>query len=261
MTAPPPRQPVLFLSHGSPLTALGGDELNAAWTALAARLARPRAIVVVSAHWTTRLPVLGGSAQPATIHDFSGFPEALDALRYPAPGAPDLARHIKQSFAQAGIAAGIDATRGLDHGAWVPLRALFPAADVPVLQLSVQPEHGARHHLALGAALAPLRAQDVLIVGSGHLTHNLGEYLRGRPRAAATAAFRDWVHERLLRGDTEALLDWQEAAPHAAFAHPTVEHFLPLFVALGAAGEGHATEWLGGGWVADALAADNYRFA
>ncbi|MFZ2853282.1 MAG: class III extradiol ring-cleavage dioxygenase [Rhodocyclaceae bacterium] len=256
----PTKQPVLFLSHGSPLTALGGDELGATWSALAARLARPAAILVVSAHWTTRLPMVGGSAQPETIHDFGGFPDELYELRYPAPGAPALAQRIKQQLAAAGIAAGIDAGRGLDHGAWVPLRALFPAADIPVVQLSVQPECGARHHHALGAALATLPAENVLIVASGHLTHNLGEYLRGNARAAQTVAFRDWVHARLLGGEHDDLLDWANDAPYARFAHPSAEHFLPLLVALGAAGASARCEWLGGGWIADTLAADNYLF-
>ena len=261
----PAAQPVLFLSHGSPMTALGGDELNRAWERLVPRLAKPSAILMVSAHWNTRLPVLSGSRQPETIHDFGGFPAELYALRYPAPGAPELAQHIKRQLSEAGIAAGIDASRGLDHGAWVPLRTLFPAADVPVLQLSVQPERCARHHYALGAALAPLAAENVLIVGSGHLTHNLMDYLRpGSERPAAESrAFRDWVHARLTDDSPEgfeALFDWQQAGPGARFAHPTPEHFLPLFVALGAAGERRRTEWLGGGWVEDALAADNYLF-
>jgi 4,5-DOPA dioxygenase extradiol len=254
------QQPVLFLSHGSPLTALGGDPLTQVWSELSATLNKPSAILMVSAHWTTHLPILGGAVQPETIHDFGGFPEQLYQLRYPAPGAPALAQRIKQQLSDAGIASGIDASRGLDHGAWVPLRTLFPAAEIPVLQLSLQPERGARHHVALGAALAPLARENVLIIASGHLTHNLGEYMRGKPRAKETIAFRDWVHQRLLAGDSDELLDWPQNAPHADFAHPTPEHFLPLFVALGAAGPQHRTEWLGGGWVAEVLAADNYRF-
>ena len=255
------RQPTLFLSHGSPMTALGGDPLSAVWQQLATRLARPSAIVMVSAHWTTHAVGIGGSAQPQTIHDFGGFPAELYALRYAAPGAPETAQRIAGLLAAAGIDATIDPMQGLDHGAWVPLRALFPAADVPVLQVSVQPERDARHHLALGAALAPLADDNVLIVGSGHLTHNLREYMTGRPRAPQTEAFRDWVHARLLAGDLDALADWQRQAPHARFAHPSVEHFLPLFVALGAAGQSMTTEWLGGGWEVDVLAADNYLFA
>ena len=253
--------PTLFLSHGSPMTALGGDPLSAVWQRLATRLERPSAIVMVSAHWTTHTVSVGGSAHPQTIHDFGGFPEALYALDYPAPGAPDLAQRIAGLLAAAHIDARVDATYGLDHGAWVPLRTLFPAADVPVLQVSVQPERDARHHLALGAALAPLTDDEVLIVGSGHLTHNLREYMTGRPRAAQSVAFRDWVHARLLAGDIDALADWERQAPHARFAHPSVEHFLPLFVALGAAGPAFAAEALGGGWEVDVLAADNYLFA
>ncbi|MBK8744197.1 class III extradiol ring-cleavage dioxygenase [Propionivibrio sp.] len=256
------KQDVLFLSHGSPMTAFGGDELTQVWSALSAQLSRPAAILVVSAHWTTRLPVIGGSPLPETIHDFGGFPEALYALDYPAPGSPALAQRIRQLLSDANITAGIDASRGLDHGAWVPLRTLFPEADLPVVPLSVQPGCCARHHYALGSALAPLAGENILIVASGHLTHNLREYSRQSTANAApeTVTFRDWVHDRLMHGDAEALFDWPHSAPHAAFAHPTPEHFLPLFVALGAAGPKHATEWLGGGWIGDSLAADNYRF-
>jgi 4,5-DOPA dioxygenase extradiol len=253
-------QPILFLSHGSPLTAIGGDELTRTWSALSATLGKPSAILIISAHWTTRLPILGGAAQPETIHDFAGFPDKLYQLRYPAPGAPQLARRIKERLGESGIATGIDAGRGIDHGAWIPLLTLFPAADIPLLQLSVQPDRCARHHHALGAALAPFVSENILIVASGHMTHNMGDYLRGKPRAGETLAFRNWVHDRLLSGDSDALFDWPQLAPHAGFAHPTPEHFLPLFVALGAAGAQHTTEWLGGGWVADVLAADNYRF-
>lgn len=256
------KQDVLFLSHGSPMTALGGDELTRVWCALSAQLVRPAAILVVSAHWTTRLPVLGGSPLPESIHDFGGFPEALYALNYPAPGSPALAQRIKQLLSDANITAGIDASRGLDHGAWVPLRALFPEADIPVVPLSVQPGCCARHHYALGSALAPLAGENILIVASGHLTHNLRDYQRQRTAhpPPESVAFRDWVHEQLMHGEIDALLDWQHVAPNAAFAHPTPEHFLPLFVALGAAGPKHATEPLGGGWIGNALAADNYRF-
>lgn len=256
------KQPVLFLSHGSPMTALGGDELNQTWETLAGRLSRPAAILMVSAHWNTRLPILTGNAHPETIHDFGGFPAELYQLRYPSPGAPELAQRIKHQLTEAGMAAGIDASRGLDHGAWIPLRTLFPEADIPVLQLSVQPERCARHHYALGVALASLPDENVLIIASGHMTHNLRDYMQpgGKRPSPDSRAFRDWVHAYLMESDSEALLDWQHAAPGAEFAHPTPEHFLPLFFALGAAGERHRTQWLGGGWVNEALAADNYLF-
>jgi 4,5-DOPA dioxygenase extradiol len=258
----PGKQPILFLSHGSPLTALGGDELNQTWAELSGRLTKPSAILVVSAHWNTRLPIVSGAAQPATMHDFAGFPVELYAMQYPAPGSPALAQRIKQQLTEAGLATGIDAHRGLDHGAWVPLRALFPAADVAVLQLSVQPERCARHHYAVGTALASLAAENILIVASGHLTHNLAEYLRPGPErpSAAAKAFRDWVHAQIMANATDRLFDWEHHAPSAKAAHPTPEHFLPLFVALGAAGEKRRVEWLGGGWVEDSLAADNYLF-
>ena len=256
------RHPVLFFWHGSPRTALGGDELNAVWAKLPSRLSPPDAILSVSAHWNTRLPIVTGNARPETIHDFGGFPEELYRLRYPAPGAPDLAQRIKEQVTKAGIATGIDAGRGLDHGAWVPLLTLFPKADIPVLQLSVQPERCARHHFALGAAIASLADENVLIIASGHMTHNLMDYMRpGSVRPTqASRDFREWVHARLMSGDDSALFDWDHAAPGAKSAHPSPEHFLPLFVALGASGEKRRTEWLGGGWVGEALAAVNYLF-
>lgn len=268
MTLPTPmsRLPVLFLSHGSPMTALGGDELNSVWENLAPRLRSdaglPAAILMVSAHWTTRIPMLSGASHPATMHDFGGFPDELYRLHYPAPGAPDLALRIKRLLSDNGIAAGIDASRGLDHGAWVPLRTLFPAAEVPVLQLSVQADRCARHHLALGSALAPLRDENILIVASGHMTHNLMEYMYqdGSGPTPVARAFRDFVNDKIINGDIESLQDWPHTAPGALSAHPTPEHFLPLFVALGAAGPAYRSEWLGGGWVGESIAADNYLF-
>ncbi len=244
------------------MTALGGDELSQTWATLAGRLSRPAAILMVSAHWGTRLPVLTGGARPETLHDFGGFPAELYHLRYPAPGDPALAQRLKQQLTDAGIATGIDASRGLDHGAWVPLRTLFPTAEIPVLQLSVQPDHCARHHYALGAALAALSGKNILIIASGHMTHNLMEYMRpgGKRPPPDSLAFRNWAHAQLMHGDGEPLLDWLRAGPGATSAHPTPEHYLPLFEALGAAGAAHRTQWLGGGWVSDALAADNYLF-
>ena len=144
--APERHQPVLFVSHGSPLSALGGDELSGIWEKLATRLSRPQAIVVVSAHWESTLPLLGGDPWPETVHDFGGFPAALYRLGYPAPGAPALAQRLRERLVAAGFPAGLDGSRGLDHGAWVPLRAMFPAADIPVVPLALQPALGARHH-------------------------------------------------------------------------------------------------------------------
>lgn len=235
----PDRLPVLFLSHGSPLHAIEAGAATTAWATEAGRLPRPTAILMISAHWESSLPLLGGAARPETIHDFGGFPAELYRLRYPAPGAPELARQAQTLLREAGIQAGIEGCRGLDHGAWVPLMKMYPQADVPVFQLSVQTGRDAAHHLALGAALAPLRNEGVLIVGSGHMTHNLRDWFhaQGEDTAAYAIEFRDWIAERLVKHETRTLLNWENAAPHAHRAHPTPEHFLPLFVALGAAGD------------------------
>ena len=244
------------------MTALGGDLLSDAWKTLAKRLPRPAAILMISAHWNTRLPMVSGNPHPETIHDFGGFPAELYQMRYPAPGDSRLAQCLKQVLTDAGIATGIDANRGLDHGTWIPLRTLFPEANIPVVQLSVQPDRCARHHFAMGAALSSLPDENILIIASGHMTHNLMDYMQaGEIRPAPDShVFRDWAHHRVMSGDSESLFDWQHAAPCAKFAHPKPEHFLPLFVALGAAGEGHRVEWLKGGWINNALAADNYLF-
>jgi 4,5-DOPA dioxygenase extradiol len=204
--------------------------------------AKPRAIVCISAHWEARQPVLTAAPAPATIHDFYGFPEALYRIRYGAPGDPALAARIRDLLAGAGIAAALDDHRGFDHGAWVPLSLAWPDADVPVIQLSVQSAAGAAHHLALGRALAPLRDEGVLILGSGGATHDLRRAsLGGRPDPPVPAdvrAFEEWLVSHVEAGATGDLVDWLERAPHALANHPTPEHFLPLFVPLGAAADG-----------------------
>jgi 4,5-DOPA dioxygenase extradiol len=206
---------------------------------LGAQLPKPQAILMVSAHWETHAPSVSTAARPETIHDFFGFPPPLYQLRYPAPGAPDLARRAAELLKQAGIAATLDGQRGLDHGAWVPLRYLRPDADVPVTQLSIQPQLSPLHHYRVGEALRPLTAEGVLIVGSGSLTHNLREFrMRGEEVSPYVRGFQEWVRKALEEGDRCALMDYRKLAPEAVRAHPTDEHFLPLFVALGAAGEG-----------------------
>lgn len=260
---PSSTQPILFLSHGSPMHAVQPGAAGPAWQAAVAGLPRPRAILMVSAHWEAALPTLTASAAPRTIHDFGGFPEQLYRLRYPAPGEPALAEALAAQLRAAGIEARIDANRGLDHGAWVPLLHMFPQADVPVLQLALQAGGDARRHLAIGRALRGLAAQEVLLVASGHMTHNLGDFFRhqGAPAPLDYArAFRDWVDGRVMSGQVEALLDWETVAPAAQRAHPTPEHFLPLFVALGAAGESYRARSLLSGFEGPALAMDAYRF-
>jgi 4,5-DOPA dioxygenase extradiol len=261
------RQPTLFLSHGSPMQAVEPGVAGAAWQALGGRLARPQAIVIASAHWETSLPMIGGSAQPETIHDFGGFPRELYQIRYPAPGAPALAARAIALLKDAGITAGVDGTRGLDHGAWVPLRWMYPAADIPVVQVAIQPARGTAHHLAVGRALAPLRDQGVLVIGSGHTTHNLREFmtdLRSGTGQVATApyaaAFARWVGEQLAAGATDNLLAYRSLAPEAARAHPTDEHFLPLFVAYGAAGEHPQVETVVDAYEGSSLALHSWLF-
>ncbi len=260
------RMPVLFLSHGSASATVGGDELSACWGQIAPRLPRPAAILMVSAHWTTRLPMLSAGQLPGTIHDFDEGTAELCSHRYPAPGDPALALRIKKMLSGAGIAAGLDATHGLDHGAWAPLLSLFPGAGLPVIQLSVQPERCARHHFALGRALAALPDESILVVALGRMAHHHNDHLQatGSLPIPESPTFREWVHAQLLEGGDsaiEALFDWERQAPGGRASHPTAEHFLPLFVSLGASGTEFRAESLDGGRGGDALAADGYLFA
>lgn len=256
--------PTLFISHGSPMLAVEPGVHGAAWQRIAAALPRPDAILVVSAHWNTREPALSQAAQPGTLHDFGGFPAALYTLQYPAPGAPTLAAEAARLLADAGIPAVLAPDRGLDHGAWVPLRHMYPEADIPVTQLSVQPARDAAWHAALGRALAPLRARNVLLLASGSLTHNLHDFdfaefdvERAEPYVKA---FQAWMREALQAGAAGPLLDWARLAPSAARAHPTPEHLLPLFVAWAAAGEQPTVSRPLASYSGGALAMDCYLF-
>ena len=237
--------PTIFVSHGSPMLALQDSPARRFLRGLGARLPRPTAIAMVSAHWETRGdPAVSLAARPATLHDFGGFPQALSALRYPAPGAPELAGRAAALFEAAGIPVGRDAQRGLDHGAWVPLSLMYPEADVPVMQISLVRGAGPAQHAQLGQALAQLRHEGVLVIGSGSLTHNLYEF-HGQPVDAPAphwvGEFEVWMRERLEANDRAALLDYRQRAPSAVQNHPSEEHLLPLFVAMGAAGtEAHA---------------------
>jgi 4,5-DOPA dioxygenase extradiol len=231
--------PAVFVSHGAPLLAIEDGAAHRFLRGFGETLGRPRAILVASAHWTTQAPAVCAVAQPETIHDFGGFPRALYQLTYPAPGDPALAQRVTQLLAGANIECATDGRWGLDHGAWVPLMLMYPSADIPVLQLAIQPHRGTRHHLELGRALAPLRDEGVLILGSGGITHNLGAL--SAPAAAPVAwavAFSDWMHETITAGDDDALVDYRNRAPQAAQNHPTEEHLLPLLVAAGAGGRG-----------------------
>lgn len=255
--------PTLFLSHGSPMHALHPGGAGAAWQAIAAELPRPRAVLIASAHWETSLPMLTGGRELETIHDFGGFPAELYRIEYAAQGSPDLAQDAASLLREAGHTPALNACRGLDHGAWVPLRWMYPGHDVPVVQLSVQPSLGTAHHLSLGAALAPLAQDGVLVIGSGHVTHNLRDWSAhrdgGEPLEYAVQ-FAEWLNDRLVAGDREAVLDYRDRTPSAERAHPTEEHFLPLFVALGAAGHGAKATRIHAAIEDTALAMDAYSF-
>ena len=251
--------PTLFVSHGAPTFALEPGRAGALLGALGRALPRPEAVLVVSPHWTTEGVRVATTAAPATVHDFGGFDPALRRMAYRAPGHPALAGATLEALAAAGVPAEADAGRGLDHGAWVPLTHLYPDADVPVFQVSMPARLDARGALALGAALAPLRALGVLVVGSGSLTHNLYEVSWHEPVPARYASeFVDWVRARVATGDREALARTFEDAPHALRAHPTAEHYLPLPIAVGAAGGAGPVTVLDGGIEHGVLSMESY---
>jgi 4,5-DOPA dioxygenase extradiol len=237
--------PTLFLSHGAPDLLLGDLPARRFLVSLAARLPRPRAIVVVSAHWETGEPAVETGAAPRTIHDFAGFPRELSQRRYPAPGDPALAGEILALLAAAGLPAA-GAERGFDHGVWVPLAMLFPAASVPVVALSVQPQRDPAWHWRLGEALRLLPGRGVLVIGSGAATHDLASITpdHDAPAPFWVQEFDAWLVARCIAGDREALIGYRQHGPHAADNHPTPEHFLPLLVAMAAAGEGARAELL-----------------
>lgn len=254
------RQPALFVSHGAPTFAIEPGMAGAQLRALGNKLERPHAIVVVSPHWMTRGVEITAAAQPETVHDFGGFPQALYALEYPAPGSPELASRVQEILRSGGIAASLATRRGLDHGAWVPLLHLFPEADIPVVQVSLPFATDEASAYALGRALAPLADEGVLIVGSGSLTHNLYEFRMGDVQEAAYAReFSAWIRRAVVEGDMDSLLHAEERAPHFARAHPTTEHFLPLLVAAGASSVGPTTV-LDGGIRHGVLAMESYLF-
>ena len=243
------RMPVLFVSHGSPMFAIEAGTTGPALTQwgqnLRAQFPQLRGVVIMSPHWMAHGVHVMTNPTPETWHDFSGFPRELYELQYPAKGAPELAHEVLGLLKAADISATEDVQRPLDHGAWVPLMHTFPEADVPVVQVAL-PVHADAHAVyALGQALQSLRDEGVLIVGSGSMTHNLREFFGGeRQPADYVVEFSRWVEMQVQAGALDTLLHWQERAPHALRAHPTDEHFLPLYFALGAAGPDAKPEYL-----------------
>jgi 4,5-DOPA dioxygenase extradiol len=251
--------PILFISHGAPTFALEPGILGPALGELGAGLDAARAILVVSAHWQTPGVEVLATALPPTIHDFGGFAPELYTLTYPAAGHPALAAEVATLLADAGIATRLETNRGLDHGAWVPLRHLRPRADLPVLQVSLPQRLDAGGAAALGRALAPLRARGVVIVGSGSLTHNLWELQAPHAPASRYAQeFSAWAAAQLAVGNLASLIDYRAQGPHAARAHPTEEHYLPLVVAAAAAAPGEPATLVPGGILYGVLSMDSF---
>jgi 4,5-DOPA dioxygenase extradiol len=254
--------PPIFLSHGAPTLPFEDAAARDFLRGLSASQPQPRAILMVSAHWETRIPTVNAVARNETIHDFRGFPDTLYQLSYPAPGDPELAARVIDLLGSAGLPSTVDSQRGLDHGAWVPLMLAWPGTDIPVVQLSVQSSLGPGHHLELGQALAPLTREGVQIIGSGSFTHDLSSWRQfdGSQEPDRVGAFADWFHAALVEQRTCDLLAYRRLAPHAARNHPTEEHILPLFVALGAAGPGAAAQRLHSSTTHGVLRMDAYSF-
>lgn len=263
------RLPSLFVSHGSPMMALEPSPARDFLAGLGTQLPRPRAILMVSAHHDAAYQggraTVTASPAPPTIHDFGGFPDELFAMRYRAPGDPALAARIALLLGDHGLTVTADPERGLDHGAWVPLSLIYPQADIPVVQLSIASHASPEWHFALGQALAPLREEGVLIVGSGSITHNLRALFSSRlpigaPAPAWVTDFTDWIAERMAAGAVDDVLHAVELAPHGHDNHPTPDHILPLFVAMGAGGTAFAAERLHASTTYGLLGMDVYAF-
>jgi len=258
-----PALPTLFLSHGSPMLALEPGRTGPLLRSIGERLPRARAIVMVSPHWLTETPRIGNQQKQRVIHDFGGFPAPLYELDYPANGDPELAEQVAALLREAGLSAQTDASWGIDHGTWVPLRYVYPHADIPVLQLSLQPHELPAYHYRIGQLLAPLSRAGVLLVGSGSFTHNLRELQRNDANGEAaphTLEFLHWFLSQMRAGNLEALLDYRQAAPHAVRNHPSDEHLLSLFFAMGAADDWTQLVHLDSGSTYHSLRMDSFSF-
>ena len=230
--------PSIFVSHGAPTLVLEQNSAHSFLKQLGRDLldnqGKPGAILAVSAHWETQIPTVSGAEKPEMIYDFSGFSSELYEIVYPAPGAPQLAKRVGELLAANDFTFRISTTRGLDHGAWVPLKLMFPAADIPVAQFSVLRGSSPETHYKIGRALSQLRNENVLILGLGSLTHNLFELKNANAPPAWAREFDDWFYEKLTSGDSESILNYERLAPNAERAHPSPEHLSPIFTALGA---------------------------
>jgi 4,5-DOPA dioxygenase extradiol len=231
-------QKPLFISHGSPMMAVENSKTSRFLQQLGQQRPTPKAIVVFSAHLDVADDVvITAGAQPETVHDFYRFPDELYQIHYPAPGEPVLAQQIANTFTNAGIKVNLDPTHGWDHGVWIPLRLMYPQANIPIVQISINSRVGAEKNYQYGQLLAALKHDNILILGSGGISHNLGEIFR-QPKTPNGVdmmnQFTKWVEEKLANNDTQSLLNYLQLAPFAKFNHPTQEHFLPLIAVLGA---------------------------
>jgi len=252
--------PSLFISHGSPMLALDPGASGPALARLAAELPRPKAIVIVSAHWESQDLRGSSNPQPETWHDFGGFPKELFAVQYPAPGEPKLAAEVAALLNADGLPTRLDDQRPFDHGVWVPLSLMYPQADIPVVQVSLPSRLGPALQTRIGHILGALRAQGILLIGSGSITHNLGELdWHASPHSIEpwAKAFRDWMVDKLAADDEAALHDYRKQAPYAVRSHPSDEHLLPLYFARGAGGQMSIAHQ---GFTLGALGMDIYRF-
>jgi 4,5-DOPA dioxygenase extradiol len=254
--------PTIFLSHGAPTTPVEDIPARRFWAELGKAYSAVGAVLCISAHWETTQPTVSGTALPDTIHDFYGFPRVLYGLEYPAPGAPGLAGEVAQMLRGAGLECAVDDSRGLDHGAWVPLLSMFPQADVPVVQLSIQHHLDPAGHLALGRAIAGLRHENVLVVGSGGAVHPLGYAPLGpdAPTDGWAREFSEWLTDAVVKGDADNLIEYRVQAPYPERAHPRPDHYVPLLTALGAAGEGATGRTLHQSWYWGDLSMAAYEF-
>ncbi|WP_419904598.1 DODA-type extradiol aromatic ring-opening family dioxygenase [Kiloniella sp.] len=237
----PVSYPSLFVSHGAPTLALEDNTVTRFLTNLGQNFTKPKAIVIVSAHFDQRRPTIAAASEFDTIYDFGGFPAALYDIRYPAKGSSEIALRVRELLLEAGLDPVMDDSRGLDHGTWVPLVHMYPNADVPVVQLSISMGQSPKWHFELGQALSGLRGEGVLIIGSGSASHNLRELMMGGHDQGDTVVpwvsdFTDWVTEKIETGDYQSVLAAITDAPEGKKNHPTMDHIHPLFFALGAGG-------------------------
>jgi 4,5-DOPA dioxygenase extradiol len=235
------RLPAIFFGHGNPMNALHDNEWSRGWAAIGQRVPKPRAVLSVSAHWYLPATALTAMAMPRTIHDFGGFPRELFEVQYPAPGDRELVRRVSELLNP--LEVGADLSWGLDHGTWSVLRHVFPRADVPVVQLSIDESKPPEFHYGLGRLLRPLRDEGILVIGSGDIVHNLHTYAWGRRPAEPfdwALRFEGRVRELMLRGEHQPLVKYESMGPDAELSVPTPEHYLPLLYVLGASDEGDA---------------------